>query len=282
MLQMIRRLRNSLLTLSAALMLLISCGDKQPDYVLPLEKLEAILYDYHLAQVMISDMPSSERYKKDLYFDYVYEKHHVTQEEIDSSLVYFARNPQGLADVYANLSKRVEEAIKRVEAEDKPIAVREAKSVVGDSVDLWYDVPVIQMTPSNLADRLYSFMVPTDSNFQARDVIEWRGKVLFLNGEVDSLHNYLHLNLILHYMNDSIVSQDTVLYTTGDFSLQVTDTALVKSIDGVAYLKSSDSNERVLLMSPALMRYHRTDVTVSSDSILVDSVKVDSIKSSAI
>ncbi len=263
-------------------MLLISCGDKQPDYVLPLEKLEAILYDYHLAQVMISDMPSSERYKKDLYFDYVYEKHHVTQEEIDSSLVYFARNPQGLADVYANLSKRVEEAIKRVEAEDKPIAVREAKSVVGDSVDLWYDVPVIQMTPSNLADRLYSFMVPTDSNFQARDVIEWRGKVLFLNGEVDSLHNYLHLNLILHYMNDSIVSQDTVLYTTGDFSLQVTDTALVKSIDGVAYLKSSDSNERVLLMSPALMRYHRTDVTVSSDSILVDSVKVDSIKSSAI
>lgn len=282
MLQMIRRLRNSLLTLSAALMLLISCGDKQPDYVLPLEKLEAILYDYHLAQVMISDMPSSERYKKDLYFDYVYEKHHVTQEEIDSSLVYFARNPQGLADVYANLSKRVEEAIKRVEAEDKPIAVREAKSVVGDSVDLWYDVPVIQMTPSNLANRLYSFMVPTDSNFQARDVIEWRGKVLFLNGEVDSLHNYLHLNLILHYMNDSIVSQDTVLYTTGDFSLQVTDTALVKSIDGVAYLKSSDSNERVLLMSPALMRYHRTDVTVSSDSILVDSVKVDSIKSSAI
>lgn len=280
--QMIRRLRNSLLTLSAALMLLISCGDKQPDYVLPLEKLEAILYDYHLAQVMISDMPSSERYKKDLYFDYVYEKHHVTQEEIDSSLVYFARNPQGLADVYANLSKRVEEAIKRVEAEDKPIAVREAKSVVGDSVDLWYDVPVIQMTPSNLANRLYSFMVPTDSNFQARDVIEWRGKVLFLNGEVDSLHNYLHLNLILHYMNDSIVSQDTVLYTTGDFSLQVTDTALVKSIDGVAYLKSSDSNERVLLMSPALMRYHRTDVTVSSDSILVDSVKVDSIKSSAI
>ena len=279
---MIRRLRNSLLTLSAALMLLISCGDKQPDYVLPLEKLEAILYDYHLAQVMISDMPSSERYKKDLYFDYVYEKHHVTQEEIDSSLVYFARNPQGLADVYANLSKRVEEAIKRVEAEDKPIAVREAKSVVGDSVDLWYDVPVIQMTPSNLANRLYSFMVPTDSNFQARDVIEWRGKVLFLNGEVDSLHNYLHLNLILHYMNDSIVSQDTVLYTTGDFSLQVTDTALVKSIDGVAYLKSSDSNERVLLMSPALMRYHRTDVTVSSDSILVDSVKVDSIKSSAI
>lgn len=280
--QMIRRLRNSLLTLSAALMLLISCGDKQPDYVLPLEKLEAILYDYHLAQVMISDMPSSERYKKDLYFDYVYEKHHVTQEEIDSSLVYFARNPQGLADVYANLSKRVEEAIKRVEAEDKPIAVREAKSVVGDSVDLWYDVPVIQMTPSNLANRLYSFMVPTDSNFQARDVIEWRGKVLFLNGEVDSLHNYLHLNLILHYMNDSIVSQDTVLYTTGDFSLQVTDTALVKSIDGVAYLKSSDSNERVLLMSPALMRYHRTDATVSSDSILVDSVKVDSIKSSAI
>lgn len=280
--QMIRRLRNSLLTLSAALMLLISCGDKQPDYVLPLEKLEAILYDYHLAQVMISDMPSSERYKKDLYFDYVYEKHHVTQEEIDSSLVYFARNPQGLADVYANLSKRVEEAIKRVEAEDKPIAVREAKSVVGDSVDLWYDVPVIQMTPSNLANRLYSFMVPTDSNFQARDVIEWRGKVLFLNGEVDSLHNYLHLNLILHYMNDSIVSQDTVLYTTGDFSLQVTDTALVKSIDGVAYLKSSDSNERVLLMSPALMRYHRTDVTVSSDSILVDSVKVDSIKSSTI
>ena len=86
----------------------IACTDKRKVDVLSTTKLEAVLRDYHLAQVIIGDLPSNQRYKKDLYFKYVYDKHGVTKAEIDSSLVYYARHPEGLAEVYANLSKRVE------------------------------------------------------------------------------------------------------------------------------------------------------------------------------
>lgn len=254
-----RRSRVNSLLLVAAIVLLVlgACSGKRKSDVLPPAKLEAVLYDYHLAQVIINDLPSNQRYKKDLYFAYVYDKHGVTQAEVDSSLVYYARYPEGLSEVYANLSKRIEADLKRMEDEDKPIKVREAVSVVGDSVDLWYDARLVQMTSSPIGNRCYTFTIPTDTNFHVDDRLTWSGKALFLQGGVDSLHRYLHLNLKVKYMNDSIASADTLLYTSGSFALTVTDSAVVKSINGTAYLKSCDARERLLLVEPELLRCRR-------------------------
>ena len=56
-------------------------------------------------------------------------------------------------------------------------------------------------------------------------------------------------------MNDSIVSADTLLYSSGEFSIEVSDSAILRSIDGTAYLKSREADERLLILSPSLMRY---------------------------
>ena len=243
-----------LLIAGIALFTLYACDDKRKSNVIPLDKLEALLYDYHLAQVIVDDLPSKERYKKELYFSYVYDKHGVTKTEVDSSLVYYARYPEGLSKVYANLSKRIETEIKRVESEGEPVKTREAVAVVGDSVDLWYDVRLVQMTPSPLIGDRYTFTIPTDTNFHAGDHLTWSGKALFLQGGVDSLHRYLHLSLRVKYMNDSIASADTLLYTSGTFTLAVAGEDVVKSINGTAYLKSNDARERLLLVEPELLR----------------------------
>ena len=224
------------------------------------EKLEAVLYDYHLTQVMVNDMPSGERYKKDLYFDYIYDKHKVTKADIDSSLVYYARYPRELSEIYARLSKRVDSDIARIEAAEVPIVKREAVSVVGDSVDLWYDVRIIQMTVSPFGNR-YFFTVPVDTNFKAGDRIEWGGKALFLNVITDSLHNYLYLNLTVTYDNDSLIVADTLMYASGNYNLVVADTSdvIVRSINGSAYLKGQESADRVLLAQPYLLRERKQD-----------------------
>lgn len=258
------------LLLAFAVALLAACSNKQAD-VLPVAKLEAVLYDYHLAQVIVSDLPSNQRYKKDLYFDYVYEKHGVTKVEIDSSLAYYARNPEGLSVVYTNLSNRVKADILRIADEDKPLKTRTAIAVVGDSVDLWYDTPIVQMSSSPLNNNRYTFTIPTDTNFKVGDRLAWSGKAIFLQSGVDSLHKYLHLNLAVKYMNDSIVSADTLLYTSGDFSISVNDSAVVKSIKGEAYLKSRDDKERLLIVSPLLLRCRRVEL---SDSLRVDTLGV--------
>ena len=255
-----RNRANKIWVLLALVVLLASCRNKRPSDVLPPEKLEAVLYDYHLVQVMVSDMPTNERYKKDLYFDYIYDKHEVTKADIDSSLVYYARYPKDLSEIYVRLSERIERDIQRIEEAEVPLVKREAVPVEGDSVDLWYDVSIIQLMVSPLTNR-YSFMVPVDTNFKVGDRIEWGGKALFLNTITDSLRNYLYLNLTVTYDNDSLMVADTLMYATGNYSLVVADTSdvLVKSIKGSAYLKGQESADCVLLAHPYLLRERKQD-----------------------
>ena len=257
-----------------ALLLCSACSGKRNDEVLPSAKLEAVLYDYHIAQAIVNDLPASQRFKKDLYFDYVYSKHGVTKAEVDSSLVYYARHPKGLSEIYENLSVRVKADLKRLDNEDKPLPVRQPQPIVGDSANLWYDVLFVEMNASPLDNR-YSLTIPTDTNFRPLDRIVWGGEVVFLDDEVDSLYKYIHLNLRVAYMNDSIVTADTLLYTSGSFSISVTDSAVVKRVDGEAYLKSTDADERVLILSPSLMRYRGSSdtLTVVADSAVVEQQK---------
>ena len=60
-----RILVNSLL-LTVVIILFAACSGKRKGDVLPSAKLEAVLYDYHLAQVIVNDLPHNQRYKKDL------------------------------------------------------------------------------------------------------------------------------------------------------------------------------------------------------------------------
>ena len=258
------------LIVGLTLLMLCSCESKRGNEALPTAKLEAVLYDYHLTQVIVNDLPSRQRYKKVLYFDYVYDKHGVTKAEVDSSLVYYARYPEGLADIYTRLSERIEADLKRLADEDTPLKVREAKPVVGDSADLWYDVRFVEMNASPLMGNRYSLTIPTDTNFKAFDRLVWGGEVRFLDDAVDSLHKYLFLDLKVTYMNDSVVTADTLLYASGQFSVEVCDSAIVKSIDGMAYLKSSNPRERLLILSPSLMRYRHQEGALVDDS---DSIK---------
>ena len=256
----------------ALFVLLSACANKHNGEVLSPAKLEAVLYDYHLAQVMVADLPTAQRYKKELYFGYVYDKHGVTKADIDSSLVYYARHPKGLSEVYANLTKRVEGDLRRLDEEEIPIKVREAISVVGDSANLWYDINFVEMNASPLKGNKYTLTIPTDTNFRPLDHIVWGGEVRFLDDKVDSLYKYLHLSLRVAYMNGTVVCADTMLCASGKFSLEVCDSAMVRSIDGVAYMKSRHADERLLILSPSLMRYRH-----SGDSLVVDSVVMQQV-----
>ena len=283
MLQMIRRLRNRLLVLPAVLLLLASCGEKKYADVLPPEKLEDVLYDYHLAQVMISDLPSSERYKKDLYFDYVYDKYGVTKAQLDSSLVYYARYPKTLSQVYVKLSLRLERDLQSLENADRQSTVRKAFAVVGDSADLWYDARLKLLNSSPLINR-FAFIVPNDTNFKANDRFEWSGQAVFLHDKTDSLERYLQLALTAEFANGSLVSVDTVLYESGPFILHLLDTTglQLSNLYGNVFYKDNEISSINLLHDIRLMRYRYVEPAdtqhVDSISCHVDSVDVENEK----
>ena len=241
----------------ACVSLFAACTNKRPSDVLSPPKLEAILYDYHIAQSMVSDLPSSERYKKDLYFDYVYAKHGITVAQLDSSLVYYARHPKELSVMYTELSDRVERDIQRIKDLDVPLVQYKPVPVEGDSADLWFDAQLVRMSPSVVNNR-FSTVVPYDTNFKAKDSFEWSGEVLFVNPMPDSLYRYVRLELMVEYANDSLSTVDTLLYTSGSYHLTIADTmnAKLREVSGDVYYKGGDASGDVLLYGMELMRYH--------------------------
>ena len=86
-----------------------ACGKKIPDDIIQPGDMENLLYDYHLASAMTGSLPYDETYKKDAYFKYVFQKHHVTEAEFDSSMVWYTRHSDVLSDIYTRLKGRFED-----------------------------------------------------------------------------------------------------------------------------------------------------------------------------
>ena len=80
---------------------LMGCKPKRPKGILSESKMEKIMVDYHLAQGMADateggDM-ETRRYK---YIQAVFKKHHITEAEFDSSLVYYFENSEKFLEIY--------------------------------------------------------------------------------------------------------------------------------------------------------------------------------------
>ena len=88
---------------------LAGCGKEIPSDIIQPSEMESLLYDYHLATTMGNDLPYGETYKKEAYLDYVFDKHHVTEAEFDSSMVWYTRHTYHLVTIYENVQKRFEE-----------------------------------------------------------------------------------------------------------------------------------------------------------------------------
>ncbi|MDR0233069.1 MAG: DUF4296 domain-containing protein [Dysgonamonadaceae bacterium] len=85
-------------------LLLSACGKK----VLSEKKMEDVLFDIHLAEATISDNYRdfrNDEKKQELYAG-IFKKHGITQEQFDTSLVWYGRNLDKYLIVYDNLTKR--------------------------------------------------------------------------------------------------------------------------------------------------------------------------------
>ena len=76
------------------LVLLSACTPKVPNEYIQPDDMENILYDYFVSQGIAKeeDMENTSRvmdYRRKLYFEAVLKKYNLTQEEFDSSLVYY-------------------------------------------------------------------------------------------------------------------------------------------------------------------------------------------------
>ena len=158
---------------------LAGCGKEIPSDIIQPSEMESLLYDYHLATTMGNDLPYGETYKKEAYLDYVFDKHHVTEAEFDSSMVWYTRHTYHLVTIYENVQKRFEEDEKHLRMRMSKVSGQVAVSLSGDSVDVWQDQPICWLSSGTWTNKLV-FDLKADTSFKPKDALVFEAGFLFM------------------------------------------------------------------------------------------------------
>lgn len=245
----------SRLLLWVTVLIFFSCGKQIPDDIIQPAQMEDLLYDYHLALTMGNDLSYTDRYKRESYKNYVFEKHGVTEAEFDSSMVWYTRNSMMLTEIYKNLQKRYEIEEEQMRSELNKRSGQISVSLSGDSVDVWSDRNIYWLTSSPLTNRLM-FDLKADTTFHANDILVFEADYSFLTYEKNTTKAVISMNIT--FKNDSTQGLSKVIDKSGkwDLTLKPDSAFEYKSINGFVYFDNPDSTETsVLINKIKLMRY---------------------------
>ncbi len=267
--------------------LLSSCKRDVPSDVIAPEQMEDVLYDYHIAQAMGNEFNGKERYKKELLLRYVFEKHHITQADFDSSLVWYARNTKELDKLYENIDKRFETSRKNLEALIDPAKSLWLEPLVGDSVNLWLMPALYRLSDMELRNKMLFTIPATDTTYKQRDRYVWELQAHLLSTDSlitgDSIYLLPNtaMELSLRYKNDSTTTVSLPIQKGLNRIYIQADTMKLEEIKGMVYFGndtlSPKGNRSLLLHSISLMRNHLSDKELQQITEAEMEAKEDSI-----
>lgn len=160
------------LAMLALSMITMSC-DKTPDYVIKPDDMVDLLADIHKGESVIelnrSKYPGDSMRK--VMKQSILLRHGVTQEQFDTSLVWYGHNIEKYIEVYDKVIEELEGEIKLADVSSDGTRVQMA--VVGDSVDAWGDVRHRQFAFGEPSD-IMKFNMRRDENWEKGDVYTWR------------------------------------------------------------------------------------------------------------
>lgn len=252
---------------------LASCQVKRPGEVLSDEKMEVVLYDYHVAKALGEQLPYNENYKRVLYIESVFRKHGITEAQFDTSMVWFSRHPEAFRTVYEKVNARLKAAKDQVE---DLIALRDNKpkeSQPGDSIDVWAWEPVYHLTGMPHDNRVL-FELPSDPNFMERDTLRWNVRFNFIGGGAEHSRDTLYapvMGLQVVYAKDTLLYALRPVLQPGWESLSVSADTMgqIEKVSGFIYYPRQASGRILLADSVSLVRYHAKGDTIQ----VVDSVQ---------
>lgn len=255
-------------------LILAGCKVRKPKGVISETKMENLLYDYHIAKAMGENLPYNENYKKALYIEAVFKKHGTTEAVFDSSMVWYTRHTELLSKIYEKVNVRLKTQRDQL---NHLIALRDKKpqmSAPGDSIDVWAWQRTVLLNNIPLNNK-YTFVLPSDTNFKKRDILQWEINYHFLDNKADST-NAAIMAMQIVYENDSVnTSQVKNVTTSGVHNIRLqSDTLTIKEIRGFIYYPQNKTIQSIFTNGISLMRYHVKD---SIPAVTKDSAQVDSI-----
>ena len=210
--------------LAVALVLMFALAGCKPGvpgkYIQPGD-LEDILYDYHVADGMAyAEGNFSElSYRRAVYREAALRKYGVTQEELDSSLVYYYRHTQLLHDIYARLAKRLSNDAMDLGATANELSQFGGVMSQGDTATVWRNEQAAVLMPQPPYNTV-SFDVKADTAYHLGDkiILSLDNQFIFQEGLRDGL-----VYLAVVFRNDSIATQLTHVSANNHYDLQIAD-----------------------------------------------------------
>ena len=164
------------------------------------------------------------------YYNYIFSKHHISQAQFDSSLVWYSKNPQKFENLYENVISQLTDLQKNVANNYyHPIDLDEIGKV---REDLWNKAPKFIFTKDSVRTKL-EFEIKND-NLLYRDV--YLLKMLLYAAPEDSCKNR-HIVLNINYFNGKTDTKIEKIYNDGitrryTFTMFAHRKLKIKSISG--------------------------------------------------
>ncbi len=238
------------------LVLLVGCNTR-PSHVLSPEKMEEVLYDYHIARGLADQNKYEYRYKTPLYVQGAIEKNGITVAQFDSSLIWYTRHMDDLAKIYKKIAKRFE-----VEKSDLDSLVTQRfdfvfKSEPGDSVDIWPHDKLLRLTQNRL-NNYFKFTINADDNFVEGDYYELSFRSSLLGQKPDSIHTLYPATagIVVSLENGTNLVRYCSINKDSIYSIKLKPDATLKTskIEGFFYNPPQvDDIENVLLIDSILL-----------------------------
>ena len=265
------------LPLVLLLLILFAACDDHPQNVLSRGKMEDVLYDYHIMQGIVNDLPAEEREAKGQdYMNAVFEKHGITEAQFDSSIVYYNRHTKDLHKIYSNLKERytaVNEEIQLVNGNNDMMAIF---STGGDTTNLWNSAKLLTLRNKELLNK-ESFTIHADTSFRRRDQFILTLSPVFIKERREDYDINLHVGLSVLYASGKHIGTTRVINNDGtqQLTLQISNDEDIKSITGFFYYKGKkESRNLCLIDNISLIRMHEKEPQKAE---VADTVKTDSI-----
>lgn len=257
-------------------LMMASCGKQIPDDIIQPDEMEDLLYDYHLAVSLSTDLPDMNSYKREALKNYVFEKHNVSRAYFDSSMVWYTRHANFLYDIYAQLDKRYQMAETRMKTQINKRSGQIEVSLSGDSVDVWSDRDIYWLSTSKLTNKV-TFNLKADTTFKSFDELSLEANFTFFSSDSVSSTAKAVVGLNIRLKNDSTQSMVAIVDTTGiqKFNLKSAYEGDFNNVTGFIYCTAADSTQGdVLISGIRLMRYHDKGKGKSSPDALAGSENI--------
>ncbi|MBP3214574.1 MAG: DUF4296 domain-containing protein [Bacteroidaceae bacterium] len=262
-------------------LIIVACEDR-PKNVLSRSEMENVLYDYHMMQGIINQLPSEERMEKAQdYINAVFEKHGITEAQFDTSIIYYNRHAEDLHEIYKNLKERynsANEEIQIVNGNNDMMAIYETG---GDTTNLWSSAQLYAFHNKSLLNK-ESFTIHADSSFYKNDQLILTLTPIFIRESRDDYDISLNVGLSVMYTDGRHIGTTRTITNSGTQQLTVKTDAQkeLKSITGFFYYRGKKSTRNLCIVDNiSLVRMHEKapEVEISADSIKADSIVEDTV-----